>query len=131
MLYQSKTKLLPNSYRGVYELKRTCNSAFFGETKKKILTRTIEHQQDSFKGKWDNSGAIEHSLTCHGQFNWINLKTIARENDHRKRKIRETLEIKKAKYNRKIKVLKRDEGNLVKTNTWALPLANINETLTF
>ena len=117
MLCRNKTKLLPNSYPGVYELKCTCNSAYFGETKKKILTRTIEHQQDSFKGKWDKSGATKHILTCHGHFNWIHRKTIARENDYRKRKIREALEIKKAKYNKKIKVLNRDEGNLVKTNT--------------
>ena len=84
-------------------MKCTCKSAFFGETKKKILTRTIEHQQDSFKGKWGNSGATEHTLTCHEQFNWIHPKTIARENDYRKRKIREATEIKKAKYNKKNK----------------------------
>ena len=113
MLRRNKTKLLPNSYPGVYELKCTCNSAYFGETKKKILTKTIEHQEDSFKGKWGNSGATEHTLTCHRQFNWIHPKTIARENDYRKRKIRESLEIKKAKFNKKIKVLNRDEGNLV------------------
>ena len=52
---------------------------------------------------------------------------IARENDYRKRKIQEALEIKKAKYSKKIKVLNRDEDNLVKANTWALLLANINE----
>ena len=127
LLCQNKTKLLPNSYPGVYELKCTCNSAYFGETKKKILTKTIEHQQDSFKGKWDNSGATEHTLTCHEQFNWIHPKTIARENDYRKRKIREALEIKKAKFNKKIKVLNRDEGSLFKTNTWTPLLANINE----
>ena len=98
LLCRNKTKLLPNSYPGVYELKCTCNSAYFGETKKKILTRTIEHQKDSF-----------------------------REKDYRKRKIREALEIKKAKFNKKIKVLNRDEGNLVKTNTWTPLLANINE----
>ena len=126
LLCRNKTKLLPNSYPGVYELKCTCNSAYFGETKKKILTRTIEHQQDSFKGKWGNSGAAEHSLTRHGQFNWIHSKTIARENDYRRRKIREALEIKKAQYNKKIKVLNRDEDNLVKTNTWTPLLANIN-----
>ena len=40
----------------------------------------------------------EQTLTCHGEFNWINSKTIARENDYRKRKMREALEIKKAKY---------------------------------
>ena len=62
-----------------------------------------------------------------GQFNWIHPKTIATGKDHRKRKIPEALEIKKAKFNKKIKVLKRDEGNLVKTNNWASLLANINE----
>ena len=75
----------------------------FGETKKKIFIRIIEHQQDSFKRKWDNSGATEHTLTCHGQFNSIHAKTITRENDYRKRKIREAQESKEAKYNKKIK----------------------------
>ena len=89
LLCQNKTKLLPNSYPGVYEFKCTCNSTYFGATK--ILTRTIEHQQDSFKGKWDNSGATGHTLTCHRHFNWIYPKTIARENVYRKRKIREAL----------------------------------------
>ena len=46
-------------------------------------------------------------------------------------RIREALEIKKAKYSKKIKVLSIDEGNLVKTNTWAPLLANINDMLTF
>ena len=104
LLCWNKTKLLPNSYSGVYELICTCNSAYFGETKKKILAKKIEHQQDSFKGKWDNSGETEHSLTCHGQFNWIHPKTIARKNDYRRRKIREELEINKAKYDKNIKV---------------------------
>ena len=76
----------------------------------------IQHQQDSFKGKWDNSGATEHTLTCCGQFNWIYPKILARENDCRKRKTMEELGIEKAKCNKKIKVLNRDEGNLVKTN---------------
>ena len=127
LLCRNQAKLLPNSYPGVYELKCTCNSAYFGETNKKLLTRTIEHQQDSFKGKWDKSGATEHTLTCHGHFNWIHPKIIARENDYGKGKIREALEIKKAKYNKKIKALNRDEGNLIKTNAWTPLLANINE----
>ena len=41
LLYGNKTKLLPSRYPGVYELKCTCKSAYFGETKKKRLTRTI------------------------------------------------------------------------------------------
>ena len=71
LLCRNKTKLLHNSYPEVYELKCTFISGYFDETKKKMLTRTTEHQQDSFKGKWDNSGATEHSLTGHGKFNCI------------------------------------------------------------
>ena len=66
-------------------------------------------------------------FTRHGKFNWIHPKTIARENGYRTIKLWAALEIKKAKYNKKIKVLKRDEGNLVKTNTWTPLLANIND----
>ena len=51
LLCRNKTKLLLNSYPGIYQLKSTCNSAYFGETKKKILTKTIKHQQDGFKEK--------------------------------------------------------------------------------
>ena len=47
-----QTKLLHDSYQGVYEWKYTCNSTYFGENKKKILAWTIEHQQDGFKGKY-------------------------------------------------------------------------------
>ena len=75
-----------------------CNSAYFGETKKKISTRTIEHQQDSFKGKSDIPGATEHTLIGHRQLNWIHPETIVRKNDYRNRKLREVLEIKKAKH---------------------------------
>ena len=37
------------------------------------------------------------------------------------------LEIKEAKYGKTIKVLNRNESNLVKTNTWTQLLTNINE----
>ena len=43
-----------------------------GETKKKVMTRITEHQQDSIKGKWESSGATKHCLKCHGQF-MVNL----------------------------------------------------------
>ena len=52
---------------------------------------------------------------------------MAREDVCRKRKIWEALEIKKANYNIKIKILNRDKGNLVKTNTCIQLLANKNE----
>ena len=103
MIRRNKSKLLPNSFPGVYQLDFTYNPLYIGETKKKVITRTIEHQQDSFNGKWESSGATEHCLECHGQFNWINPKTLSTEQQYHRRKIRESLEIKKTKKKRKKK----------------------------
>ena len=127
MICRNKSKLLPNSFPGVYQLDCTCNALYIGETKKKVITRTIEHQQDSFNGKWESSGATEHCLECHGQFNWINLKTFSTEQQYHRWKIWEPLEIKKAKANKRRKVLNGNEGNLVKTNTWTSIFAKLTE----
>ena len=120
MICRNKSKLLLNSFPDVYQLDCTCNALYIGETKK-VITRTIVNQQDSFNGKSESSGATEHCLQCHGQFNWINPKTLSTEQQYHRRKIRESLEIKKAKTNKRRKVLNRDEGNLFKTSTW-IPL---------
>ena len=69
ILCQNKSKLLPNFYLDVNSLNCSCKAEYIGETKKKVMTRTIEYQQDSTKGKWGSSGATEHCLKCHGQFN--------------------------------------------------------------
>ena len=124
---RNKSKLLPNSSPGVYQLDCTCKTLYIGETKRKVITRAIEHQQDSFNGKWESSGATEHCLECHGQFNWINPKTLSTEQQYHRRKIWESLEIKKAKTNKRRRVLIRDEENLVKTNTWTPIFANQTE----
>ena len=127
MICRNKSKLLPNSFPCVYQLECTCSTLYIGETKKKVITRTIEHQVDSFKGKWENSDATEHCLECHGQFSWINPKTLSTEQQYHRQKIRESLEIKKAKTNKRRKVLNRDEGNLVKTNTWTPLFVKLTE----
>ena len=44
ILCQNKSKLIPNSYPSVYALNCSCNAKYIGETKKKVITRTIEHQ---------------------------------------------------------------------------------------
>ena len=124
---RNKSKVLPKSFSGVYQLDCTCNALYIGETKKKVITRTIEHQQDSFNGKWESSGATEHCLECHGQFNWINTKTLSTEQQYHRRKIRESFEIKKAKTNKRRKILNRDEGDLVKTNMWTPLFAKLTE----
>ena len=49
ILCKNKDKLIPNSYPGVYALKCSFESVYNGETKKKIISRSIEHQQESTK----------------------------------------------------------------------------------
>ena len=89
--------MLLNSFPSVYQLDCTCNALYIGETKKKVITGTIEHQQDSFNGDCESSDPTEHYLKCHGQFNWINPKTLSTEQQYYRQKIRESLEIKKVK----------------------------------
>ena len=127
MICRNKSKLLPNRFPGVYQLDCTCNALCIGETKQKVIPRTIEHQQDSLNEKWENSGATEHCLECHGQFNWISPKTLSTDQQYHKRKIRESLEIKKVKTNKRRKVSNGDEADLVKTNTWTPLFAKLTE----
>ena len=61
ILCKNKDKLTPNNYSGVYELKCLCWLAFNGETKKKTISRSVEHQQESIKGNWSSSIATEHT----------------------------------------------------------------------
>ena len=122
ILCNNKSKLLPNSYPGVYKLTCSCGAIYIGETKKKVLTRTIEHQQDSIKGNWESSGATEHCKSCHGQFNWLHPDTLSVVPNFRERKIREALEINRARTLEEIKscftVINRDNGNLASSNVW-------------
>ena len=114
ILCQNKSKLIPHSYSGVYTLNCSCNAEYIGETKKKAITGTIEHQQDSIKEKWENSASTEHCLECHGQFNWIHPKTLSTEARYKRRKIRESLEITSSKCNSSKLNINGDDGNFVK-----------------
>ena len=98
--------------------------------KKSVLTRSIEHQENSMAGKWEASGATEHSKDCHEQFNWLHPKTLAKLSNIHEREIRESLDINnletKAEYDKSIKVLNRDRGNIVNTNSWKPLYCKIN-----
>ena len=87
-----------------------------------MLTRSIEHEEDSMSGKWEASGATKHSKDCHGRFIWLHPLTLAKLFNIHKRKIRESLEIynleTKAEYDKSIKVSNRERGNIVNTNSW-------------
>ena len=52
LICRNKSNLLLKSFAGVYQLDCTRNALYIGETKKKVITRTTEHQQDSFNRKW-------------------------------------------------------------------------------
>ena len=80
--------------------------------------------------KWEASGATEHSKDCHGRFNWLHLETVAKLSKIHERKIRESLEINnldtKTEYDKSIKVLNRDRGDIVNTNSWKLLFRKFN-----
>ena len=122
ILCQNKPKLLPNSHPGMYQLDCSCNGRYIGESKKKVLTRCIEHQQDSIKGNWESSGTTEHTKECHGQFNWIYPRTTAVMSNMYERKVCEALEINRLKTlnetDKTFKVLNRDNGDYVTMNSW-------------
>ena len=119
ILCKNRDNLIPNSYPGVYELKCSCGSVYNGETRKKIISRSIKHQQESIKGIRPSSGTTEHTKECHGHFDWLHPKTLSMKNRYYDRKVRESLEIgmTKVRYGQD-KVLNRDNGNFVKTNAW-------------
>ena len=100
----------------------SCDGRYIGESKKKVLTRYIKHQQDSIKGNWEPFGATEHTKECHGQFNWMHRRTISVMSNMYKRKVREALEMNKLKTlnetDKTLKVLNRDNGNYVTKNSW-------------
>ena len=74
ILYKNKDKLITNSYPGVYELKSSCESLCNDETKKNIISRSIEEdtnkKQENIKGNWSSSGATEHTMECPVHFDW-------------------------------------------------------------
>ena len=87
ILCQNKSKLPPNSYPIVHALNCSCNAEYIGETKKKVLTKTIRHQQDSLKRKWESSGVTEHCLKCHGQFNCYTQRHYQKKQDIKAEKL--------------------------------------------
>ena len=62
------------------------------ETKKKIISRSIEHQQESIKGNWSSSGATEHTKECHGHFDCLHPKTLSMKNGCYDKKVTESLD---------------------------------------
>ena len=66
-----KSKLLPNKVPDVYQLDCTSSVLKKGETKKKVGTRTIEHQQDKPNKALESPDASEPCQECYRWFIWI------------------------------------------------------------
>ena len=126
ILCNHKTPLPKNSGSGVYKLECQCSSVYVGETKKQISTRIKEHERDVFKGKWSASGATEHAERCQLGFKWEEATTIAPEPDYRRRKVREAIEIRRARRSTQ-NCVNRDNGNIMKTSHWDHLLGKISE----
>ena len=119
LVCKNKDRLTPNSDPGVYKLDCTCGKSYVGETKKKILTRCLEHQTDACAGRWEKTGVTEHSRDCHGQFNWLNPTTLQREPKYHHRKIAESLEIQCMKTGpTEVDGVNRDSGLRLSSQSW-------------
>ena len=88
-------------------------------------------KKDSMSGKWELSGATEHTKKCHGQFDWLHPKTMCISPYMYERKICEALEINKLKtINEKDKsftVLNRDNGDYITTNSWKVLIMKMGD----
>ena len=51
LIYNDKSKIVRNSFAGVYQQDWMCNALNICVTKKKVLNKTIENQQRSFNKK--------------------------------------------------------------------------------
>ena len=64
ILFNNKSKLLPNSYPRVYELSCDYGGEYIGEAKKRVLTRSIEHQEDGMAEKWEELSELSACQNC-------------------------------------------------------------------
>ena len=124
---KNKPRLPSNSQAGVYFVPTGCGSGYTGETKKQIRTRNTEHEEAVFKGNKNGDAIAEHAASCNCEIHWNKTKTVAVEPVWFKRKVRESLEIRRLKTGpHESRGLNRDLGDYVTTNSWSSLLDKIN-----
>ena len=124
---KNKPQLPPNSQPGVYYVPTSCKRGYTGETKKCVSTRNTEHEKAVFKGDIVNDALAEHDQTCDCTIKWEETKTLAIEPIFFRRKVRESLEIRRLKTGPEDpNGLNRDYGDYVTTNTWQTLFDKIN-----
>ena len=61
---KNKPRPLTNSQPVAYQLDSLCKRKYICKSKKRVLTRCIEYQQDSMSWKWESAGATEYTKKC-------------------------------------------------------------------
>jgi hypothetical protein len=116
---KNKTILPKNSYPGVYKIPCSCGiTPYRGETKIKISSRNVQHEECMKKEKWDNSAVALHSRNCQGEINFENTETVKVIYNKFDRKVREALEIQLNECGPKKGGMNLDEGQYVSTKFW-------------
>ena len=126
---RNKPKLPPNSCPGCYRIPCNCGGHYLGQTKKRAVTRFVEHKKAIFHGYTDDSALSEHAIDrCSEDIDWSNAKMISTEPQYFKRCVRESLKIQKEKLSvRKEKIINREDGLYVTTNTWLTLLQDVSK----
>ena len=90
-----------------------------------MLTRSIEHQKDSMRGKWESAWSTEHSKDTSRD---TAPKTLAKLSNIHERKIRKSLEIiQRQKQNTtNPSLLNGDRGNIVNRDAWKPLFRKVN-----
>ena len=116
-----------NSQPGVYFTSTGCGKGYTGETTKQIKTRTLEHEKAVFKGDVAGDAFAEHKELCNCTINWKDTKTLAIVLIWFRRKVRESLEIRRLKTGpHEPNGLNRDLGDYVTTEIWSSLLKKVN-----
>ena len=118
---KNKSKLPKNSFPGIYKIPCSCNpikNPYVGETKFKINSRSLQHQDNVINKKWDKSAIALHSHTCPGTIQWEETKTVKIEYNRFNRKVREALEIQLNECGPNSGGMNLDEGQYVTTKFW-------------
>ena len=126
---RNKPKLPRNSCPGCYSVPCGCGGNYIGQTKKRTNTRFKEHEKAIFLGNSGDSALSEHAIhKCSDEVDWGNASMISTEPRYFKRCVREALEIQKEKVGpRKEKLINREAGLYVTTNTWLTLLQKISK----
>jgi len=127
--HRNKPKLPYNSCPGCYRVPCLCGGHYIGQTKKRVNVRFREHEKAIFQGIAHDSALSDHSIqNCSQTVDWEKASMISTEPRYFKRCIREALEIQKEKVGkRKDKVINREAGLYVTSNTWLNLLEKISK----